>query len=381
MSMGGGQSTTTTVQELSPEQRALIEPVIPIATKYLKNPPKMYPGSTIQPFDPFQLQAQNMTIDAANRMLPVTQGIPNQLQGLMRDIPQQNQQAVNRTQPGLDFLTSGRVLHPGSNPALQAAIQAATRPAIQSFREQVLPGITQESLGAGGFGGTRQGIAEGIAGRGLQQTVADTGASMANANYQAGLNAMVGGLGAANEQQRTTLAAQQLAGQVLGNSGNILSQSLLPAQLRESVGKQKQMMEQARLSEQAQRFVSEQMIPFAVAQDVAAMAFGMPGGTTKSTSTQPGNPMMGMQMAGSALSMLPMLFAKSDRRLKDGIRKVLTFVDGLSVYIYRYIGDVLVRVGLMADEVEQMYPAAVVVGRDGYKRVNYLAVPTWMGVI
>lgn len=393
MSMGGGQSTTTTVQELSPEQRALIEPVIPIARNYLANPPRMFPGTGIAGFNPMQMQAQQMTMDAANNMLPTLNRIPQQYNQLMGQIPGQQQatqtqfnKSLAAMQPGLNFLTSGRVLHPGSNPALRGAIDAATRPAIQSFREQVLPGITQESLGAGGFGGTRQGIAEGLASRGLQQTVADTGASMSNTNYQAGLQAMVGGLGAANQQQanitdqgRLGLAAQQLMGHMMGNAGNIMSQTLLPAQLTESVGKQNQAMQQAQLSEQVQKFISEQMIPFSVAQDVASMAFGMPGGSTKSTSDQPGNPMMGMQMAGGLMSALPALFAKSDRRLKYAVRRISKLVDGLTVYAFKYVGDVFDKIGLMADEVVEMYPEAVFVQADGYKEINYLAIPTWVG--
>lgn len=381
MSMGGGQSTTTTVQELSPEQRALIEPVIPIAQKYLKNPPKMFPGTGITPFNPMQKQAQQMTLDAAGRMTPSLNRIPGQFNKLMTDIPGQQQAAQRRIQPGMDFLTSGRVLNPNSNPHLRGAIDAATRPAIQSFREQVLPGITQESLGAGGYGGTRQGIAEGIASKGLQQTVADTGASMSNTNYQAGLQAMLGGLNAASDQQKNTLAAQQMSSQLMGNAGNIMSQTLLPAQLTESVGKQQQTLNQAQLSEKVQKYVSEQMIPFAVAQDVASMAFGMPGGSTKSTSDQPGNPMMGMQMAGGLMSALPALLMKgSDRRLKYAIRAICKLADGLTVYAFKYVGDICEKIGLMADEVIRVYPEAVSVRADGYAQVNYLAVPSWVGV-
>lgn len=393
MSMGGGTSHTTTTQELSPEQRALIEPVIPIAQRYLKKPPTMFPGTGITPFNQQQLQAQQMTMDAANSMIPEMNRIPQQFNNIFaattggaNKATGQVDNMIKRTQPGLDFLTSGRVLHPGSNPALRGAIDAATRPAVDAFNEQVLPGITQDSLGMGGFGGTRQGIAEGIAGGKLQQTVADTGASMANTNYQAGLQAMLGGLNTSTQQQQNVLAggqlglnAQQAAAQMLTNKGGIMSQMLLPAQLKESVGRQKQAMDQQILTEKVQRFTNEQMIPFAVAQDVAAMAFGMPGGTTKSTSTQPGNPMGGLQMGMSAMSMLPMLFAKSDRRLKYAIKRAYELVDGLTVYAFKILGHVQRQIGLMADEVECMYPEAVAIGSDGYKRVNYLAVPTWVG--
>src|SRR5882672_353142 len=199
MSLGGGTSTTTTTQELSPEQRKLIAPVIPIAQQYLANPPQQYEGSSISPFNPLQQQAQQMTVNAANAMLPVANQVPQQLQQIMGGYGQninaagqgmqqgqnqlnaflgatganamntQNQiggmiqQGGQQTNPGLNFLTSGAVLNPSSNAALQQAIEGATRPIVENFQNTVLPGISQDAVASGGFGGTRQGIAEGLA--------------------------------------------------------------------------------------------------------------------------------------------------------------------------------------------------------------------------
>lgn len=348
MGMGGGTSTTTTTQELSPEQRALIKPVIPIAQKYLKNPPKQYAGSGIVDFNPLQRQAQQMTISAADAMLPTTSQTANRF----------NQQ-YNQGQ----FLASGDVLKAESNPYLQGAIEAASRPTIQQFQQQIMPGIQNEGIASGGYGGTRQGIAGGIAGQAAVQSLADIASKMSNENYQTGLGAMIAG--------------QQNQANLLGNQSNILQQSLLPAQLKENVGMQQQMMEQAQLSEKIQKYISGQMIPFSAAQDVAAMAFGMPGGTTRSTGTQPGNPMVGMQAAGGVLGALAPLMMKSDRRLKKNVKRCGTLADGLGVYSYSYRGDGgTIFIGLMADEVEELYPSAVV-DVFGYKTVNYDEIPTW----
>jgi hypothetical protein len=434
MSMGGGTSHTTTTQELSPEQRALIEPVIPIAKNYLANPPKMYQGSGVAGFTDLQKQAQQMTLQAANSLIPQTSKIPGQFNNLYNQFggvgAQYDANAASfggnakqfgnltgdyRAQlPGYDklrqqedFLTSGAVLRPESNPYLQGAIEAASRPTIQQFQQQIIPGLQEDSITSGAYGGTRQGIASGIAGQAATQAIADIASRMSNENYQSGLSAMMGGMNAANETlagknaaiggigaalqgQQGALQGQQgaLAGkgqtvqsreQMLAAEPGIMQGTLLPAQLKEAVGQQQQMMQQQLLSEKVQKYVNEQMIPFSVAQDVAQMAFGMPGGSTKSTSTQPGNPMMGMQMGMSALGMLPMLLGKSDRRLKHVIGKVAELVDGLSVYIFRYIGSVVHWVGLMADEVETKYPDAVRVAVDGYKTVNYSKVPSWKG--
>ncbi len=348
MSMGGGgHSTTTTTQELSPEQRALIAPVIPIAKNYLKKPPKQYAGSAIQGFDPLQQQAQQMTINAADSLIPTANQTANRYN-----------QAYGNTQ----FLAGGDVLKAESNPYLRGAIDAASRPTIDNFNQGILPGLQSESVASGAYGGTRKDIASGIAGQAAVRELGDISSRMSNENYQAGLGAMVQG--------------QQNQANLLQNQSGILSQTMLPAQMKDAVGAQRQMMEQQLLSEKVQKYVNKQMIPFSVAQDVAQMAFGMPGGSTTSTSSQPGNPMMGMQMAGSALGALMPLMMKCDRRLKENVRRCGTLADGLGVYRYSYIGDGTNYVGLMADEVEELYPEAV--GEMlGFKTVDYAKVPTW----
>jgi hypothetical protein len=60
----------------------------------------------------------------------------------------------------------------------------------------------------------------------------------------------------------------------------------------------------------------------------------------------------------------------SDERLKEDIAKVGELDDGSNVYRYKYIGDNIWRIGLMAQEVEKTNPDAVTeIG--GYKAVDY----------
>ena len=60
----------------------------------------------------------------------------------------------------------------------------------------------------------------------------------------------------------------------------------------------------------------------------------------------------------------------SDERLKENIEPVGELYDGTNVYRYNYIGDHMPRIGVMAQEIEQTRPDAVVeVG--GFKAVNY----------
>jgi Chaperone of endosialidase len=61
----------------------------------------------------------------------------------------------------------------------------------------------------------------------------------------------------------------------------------------------------------------------------------------------------------------------SDRRLKTGVARVATLPSGLGLYRYRYIWGDIEHVGVMAQEVREVMPAAVVTGADGFLRVDY----------
>jgi hypothetical protein len=72
---------------------------------------------------------------------------------------------------------------------------------------------------------------------------------------------------------------------------------------------------------------------------------------------------------GSGLLGLLRIF---DHRLKDNVAIVGTLFDGTSVYRYRYKGAPAYHIGLMAQDVEQSTPGAVV-EINGYKAVDYRA--------
>lgn len=61
----------------------------------------------------------------------------------------------------------------------------------------------------------------------------------------------------------------------------------------------------------------------------------------------------------------------SDIRLKRDITKLTQLDNGLSLYRFRYLWSDTYYVGVMAQEVEQIMPDAVVRAPDGYLRVNY----------
>ena len=62
---------------------------------------------------------------------------------------------------------------------------------------------------------------------------------------------------------------------------------------------------------------------------------------------------------------------KSDKRLKENIKKIGKSISGLNIYKFNYIGKAKQYIGAMADEVIKVVPQAVLRGNDGYYRVNY----------
>lgn len=75
-----------------------------------------------------------------------------------------------------------------SNPYLQAAIDAAIRPVTQSYTDPngVLSKIRGDAVQSGQYGGTRQGLGEGVAAGRYLQVVGDTAGKMASDAYNKG---------------------------------------------------------------------------------------------------------------------------------------------------------------------------------------------------
>ena len=66
----------------------------------------------------------------------------------------------------------------------------------------------------------------------------------------------------------------------------------------------------------------------------------------------------------------------SDIRTKKNIVKIGEMPNGLNVYEFEYKDEFKEhgqgkQIGVMAQEVEKLFPEAIIVGSDGYKRVNY----------
>lgn len=248
-------SSSTTTQNLSPEQRGLLDMIMPQISSFAAQVPQRYQGSTIAGFDPLQTQGQNMVLQGA-----------------------QGQQAAYQNAKNVtDFWTSPAIWDPANNPGLQGSIDAAVRPISQQLTESVLPNIRSDAISGSNFGSSRQGIAEGIASRGASTAIGDAASKITNANYQ------------------TNVEAQLKA---MGFLPQVSQMALQPGQTTSAVGDVRQALAQAQLGEQANQFTYDQYAPYLQAKELLSFLQGIPGGSVTSTgqseaSTPRRNPLMG----------------------------------------------------------------------------------------
>lgn len=158
------------------------------------------------------------------------------------------------------------------NPYADQLVQQAQRPLIQNFQEQIIPGLRAGSIGTGSFGGSRGGIAEGIAARGLADQMGNISTGIHSNAYNTGMNTMMQGLGFAPQ---------------------IAQYNQMPYNLLQNMGSQQQQQQQAQMDS-----------PYRQLQQFRDLISGNYGGTTNTTGTQftpssgPGGALIGAGLGG-----------------------------------------------------------------------------------
>lgn len=274
--MGGGQpSETKQVNEvkLSPEQKQVFNLAFPHLQQYAQNPVQMFQGSTVAGFNPWEVQAQGMALDAAG----VGQGLATG--------------AANTNA----FLMDPALLDPQSNPWLAKHGDAIANTMGRQLTEHALPALRAGDTQAGGMysgGNTRSLIAEGLASARASEATGDALSSLYNNAYSTGLGTMSDAL----RMSPLTQASQLFGAQTVG-----------------AVGSQSRALEQSLLDETVRNWYMQQQMPLLHAQDLFGMLGTMPGGQGVSTVTgaQPStNPVMaGLGGAAMGASLAPMLGA------------------------------------------------------------------------
>lgn len=193
MSSGGGNTTSTTKVQYSPAEQAARDSIAQGAQKAFETSSKgPYPGA--KPIGPSaDTQAGLQAGDLAARQM----GVGAQAAAGAND------QLLHATDVN-------------NNPALQSAMDAATRPMIDQFQEAggALSQIRNGAMSNGSYGSSRQGIAEGLAQKALQQQVGDIRSTMMSKAYTDGLQAQGD---AVKNQAMVNMMMQMPSQQLLAN--------------------------------------------------------------------------------------------------------------------------------------------------------------------
>lgn len=338
-------------------------------------PYQPYMGPTIAGFAPEQEAAFQYT----QAGIGATQPVFGQAIQTASDVSQYNPMGV--TAPNFLQGNIGAYMNPYIENVENAALSR-----LQGATQMAVNRIGDQALAARAFGGSRQGIAEGVALGEAARSAGELSANLRSQGFgqaaqllqtdqQRALQAQL-----ANQQAGLAGAQQRLsaAGQLADLSGEFQRSRQLDAALLENIGQQRQAQQQAALDEAYRRFQEQQNYPIEMLNLRLGATSATPYSTT-STGTQfvpRGNAFLqGLGAVGSAATgaaaLYPLIF--SDERMKTDVTKVGRDKEtGLDMYAYRYKGDPKTYpkvVGPMAQDIEKKYPEQVreVAGR---KAVN-----------
>lgn len=163
-----------------------------------------------------------------------------------------------------------------------------------------------------------------------------------------------------NANQNRALSAIGMAPDLSAATYNPLQQQFEAGQYRDSLA-------QNELAAEIMAHQQEQAGPIDAINNYLALTSGLGGQFGTSTATTQQNPGLLGILGGIA----PLFSLFSDRRLKEDVEKVGKMDDGTPIHVYRYKGDPVMHMGVMAQDVEKKHPEAVTTHPSGYKMVNY----------
>jgi len=155
-----------------------------------------------------------------------------------------------------------RGANPLNNPFFGGTLDALIRPATQQLTQTVLPQIDSGAIDAGGFGGSRQGIAQGNAINSWQQNVLDTSQKFGSEAYGQGLESL---------------------GRAMAMAPGIQQMANVPASIMGQTGDAQRAYEQQMIQDQIDRWNYGQTQPMDMLNWYAGLVGNPLGGTTTST--------------------------------------------------------------------------------------------------
>jgi hypothetical protein len=316
--MGKGAGVTKNVSQTGPLGFVLpsYEKQVSEANRLYNQPgPNYFPGQGVAGFADAEKAGQEYLAGMAPELAdyfrqtqkPFLEGAMNQSSQFLDPLNQSIQGAqgtLGKTPMfGENYLRDAMAL-PGnisSNPIVTKAIDAAMQPAFRNLTEQVLPNIRNEFAASGGYGGTRQSLAEGQAAERTTRGAQEVGAQMMNAQLSQAFNNQLeaAGLGQrfdlaeADRMQRGNLGMMGALGQLYGEGqrgglqaagmgAGLTAGMTAPGEILGAVGGQQRTMEQANIDDAIKKWNYEQNLPYQKLQEYANMIKGPFGGVSSS---------------------------------------------------------------------------------------------------
>lgn len=225
--------TQTQRQGLSPQGQQIVDPALASIQQFLQQSPQR---AAVPGFTPQQEAGRGMVETAAR--------------GGQTRIAQGAERAT------ADLLSPLSTIE--SDPAVSRLMEMSNRRLIEDFQQRVLPSLASGSIATGGVGGSRQGVAEGLATDAL-------GRSLSDAQSQILSNAF-----------RTALQGQT---QALGLAPQTSQLQLAPGLTVEALGQQERNLQ----LEQQERDFQNQLLPAAFAREAIGAVAATPGAVTGET--------------------------------------------------------------------------------------------------
>jgi hypothetical protein len=240
-SAGGGGTSA-----IDPTLRPYLELGLRAAEQqFLQTQPQFFPGQTY-------VSPSQQTLDALAAQEQIARSAPSSLQAA--------QESYMRGLGGLGATAGGAFLM--GNPYQQMAIEAATRPIMQQYQEQTMPGIASGFSRAGRYGSGAMERAQGRAAEATGRAIGDVASNIAYSGYEAERG---------RQQQALTqqINAAQMAPQIYG-------QQFLPSQQLGQIGAAREAIAGLPLQEQMARFQFAQQAPAQQLQSFLSSIYGTP---------------------------------------------------------------------------------------------------------
>jgi hypothetical protein len=240
-SAGGGGTSA-----IDPTLRPYLELGLRAAEQqFLQTQPQFFPGQTY-------VSPSQQTLDALAAQEQIARSAPSSLQAA--------QESYMRGLGGLGATAGGAFLM--GNPYQQMAIEAATRPIMQQYQEQTMPGIASGFSRAGRYGSGAMERAQGRAAEATGRAIGDVAANIAYTGYEA-----------ERGRQQQALAQQISAAQM---APQIYGQQFLPSQQLGQIGAMRETIAGLPLQEQMARFQFAQQAPVQQLQSFLSSVYGTP---------------------------------------------------------------------------------------------------------